>query len=287
MVFEIIKASGKTERFNPQKLIRSLMRSGASEKVAQEIAEKVEKQIIPSAHTKHIYRLAKKHLKKYNRTADMRYSIKKALYALGPSGYPFEKYFARLLYAYGYSVEINQFVQGYCVRHEVDILAAKANERFIVECKYHSNEGNSTDVKEALYIHSRYADIKKAYKLRHENRPLAYHGWLVTNTRCTSDAIQYAECVGLKIISWKYPENGSLETMIEDKRLYPITILSPIKRDSVETLFSNNIILAQDIAQIDEQTFIERSGLNTKTAVSLKRLADDLCLRIKPVSKNF
>jgi hypothetical protein len=286
MALDIIKASGKTEKFNPQKLIRSLMRSGASGEVAQEIAGKVEKQITPSAHTKHIYRLAKKYLKQYNRVTDMRYSIKRALYALGPSGYPFEKYFARILKAYGYSVEINQFMQGYCVRHEVDILAGKGNERYIIECKYHSNGGIPTDVKEALYIHSRYADIKKAYELDQANRSLTYYGWLATNTRCTTDAIQYAECVGLKIISWKYPKNSSLETMIEEKRLYPITILSTIKKDSVETLFRNGIILAQDIALTDADTFIEKSGLNTKTALSLKTLADELCPRLKPPNDN-
>ena len=275
MAVPIIKASGQIERFNPQKLIQSLIRSGASDEVAQEIAEKVEKQITPSAHTKHIYRLARKYLKKYNRATDMRYSIKKALYALGPSGYPFEKYFARILKAYGYSVETNQFMQGYCVRHEVDVLAGKENERFVIECKYHSNGGIPTDVKDALYIHSRYADIKKAYETDRES--LTYHGWLVTNTRCTSDAIQYAECVGLKIISWKYPQNGSLEAMIEEKRLYPVTILSAIRKSSVEALFRNGIILAQDIAQIDDYSFIEKSGLSAHTARLLKRQAREIC----------
>lgn len=279
MAIPIIKASGQIERFNPQKLIHSLIRSGASDEVAQEIAEKIEKQITPSSHTKHIYRLARKYLKKYNRATDMRYSIKNALYALGPSGYPFEKYFARILKAYGYSVETNQFMQGHCVRHEVDVLAEKGNERFIIECKYHSNGGIPTDVKDALYIHSRYADIKKAYEIDRESRPLTYHGWLVTNTRCTSDAIQYAECVGLKIISWKYPQNSSLETMIEEKRLYPVTILSAIRKNSVETLFRHGIILAQDIAQIDDYSFIEKSGLSPHIARILKRQAIELCPR--------
>ena len=273
MAVPIIKASGKTETFNPQKLIHSLIRSGASDEVAREITDKVEKQITPSSHTKHIYRLARKYLKKYNRATDMRYSIKKALYALGPSGYPFEKYFARILMAYGYSVETNQIMQGHCVRHEVDVLAGKDNERFIIECKYHSNGGVPTDVKDALYIHSRYTDIKNA----HESRSLTYHGWLVTNTRCTSDAIQYADCVGLKIISWKYPKDGSLETMIEKKRLYPVTILSALRKGYVETLFRNGIILAQDIALIDEHLFIEKSGLSAHTAKLLRQQARELC----------
>ena len=166
-------------------------------------------------------------------------------------------------------------MQGHCVRHEVDVLAEKGNENFIIECKYHSNGGIPTDVKDALYIHSRFADIKKAYEINKESRTC--HGWLVTNTRCTSDAIQYAECVGLKIISWKYPKNGSLEKMIEEKRLYPVTILSAIQKSSVETLFRNGIILAQDIAHIDDYLFIEKSGLSAHTARLLKRQAIELC----------
>jgi hypothetical protein len=272
MAVPIIKASGQTEQFNPQKLIHSLIRSGASDEVAREIADKIQKQITPASHTKHIYRLARKYLRKYNRATDMRYSIKKALYALGPSGYPFEKYFARILKAYEYSVEINQTMEGHCVKHEVDVLAGKGNERFIIECKYHSNGGVPTDVKDALYTHSRFTDIKKSY----ERPPLTYHGWLVTNTRCTTDAIQYAECVGLKIISWKYPHKSSLEAMIEEKRLYPVTILSALKKKSVETLFSQGIILAQDIAQIDEYLFIKKSGLSPQNARLLKRQAREL-----------
>jgi len=275
MAVSIIKASGQTEKFNPQKLIHSLIRSGASDEVAQEIADKVEKQITPSSHTKHIYRLAKKYLKKYNRATDMRYSIKKALYALGPSGYPFEKYFARILKAYGYAVETNQFMQGYCVRHEVDVLAGKGSERFIIECKYHSNGGVPTDVKDALYIHSRYADIKKAYEINQES--LTYHGWLVTNTRCTSDAIQYAECVGLKIISWKYPQKGSLEKMIEESRLYPVTVLSGLSKQQVRKLIEQNMVLMKDLAKKDTASIRKLLSVTDRKASQLKQQAEELC----------
>jgi hypothetical protein len=101
----------------------------------------------------------------------------------------------------------------------------------------------------------------------------------VTNTRCTTDAIKYAECVGLKIVSWKYPEKDSLENMIETKGLYPVTILSAVKKNSLETLFRNDIILVKDIADLDEKTFIRRSGLDAYIAQVLKREADELCFR--------
>jgi hypothetical protein len=277
MALTIIKASGRPEEFDIRKLVDSLVRSGAPEDAARDIAQKVKSQISPAVHTKHIFKMAKRLLRQYNRATDMRYSIKRAIYALGPAGYQFEKYFAKILKVYGYSVEVGRILQGYCVTHEVDILARKEQTGFVVECKYHSDGGNPTDIKIALYVHSRFMDIKKAYDLTPENKLTVNEGWLVTNTRCTTDAIKYAECVGLKIVSWKYPERNSLEKMIEDNRLYPVTILSSVKRSSLDTLFRNDIILAKDISEMDEKTFVRRSGLDAGFARILKREADELC----------
>jgi hypothetical protein len=277
MGIRIIKASGQSEEFHLQKLVDSLIRSGAPEDVAREIAEKVEKQITPSSHTRHIFRMAKRLLRKYNRASDMRYSIKKALYSLGPAGYQFEKYFAGILRAYGYVAETNRILQGYCVTHEVDVFANRDNKGHVIECKYHSNGGTPTDVKTTLYIHSRFEDIKKAYDLNHRDAMVIDQGWLVTNTRCTSDAIKYADCVGLKIVSWKYPEKESLEDMIENRKLYPATILSSVKKNTIDILFRNNILFAKDIADMDEQMFMKRSGLDAETASILKHEADVLC----------
>jgi hypothetical protein len=277
MSLKIIKASGRQEDFLTEKLVGSLVRSGAPEDVARDIAIKVEKQITHGSHTKHIYRMAKRLLRQYNRVSDMRYSIKKAIYSLGPAGYQFEKYFARILKAYGYSVEVNRIIKGYCVTHEVDVFAGKDGKWSVVECKYHSKGGIPADVKVALYVHSRYEDIKKAYDLVHENDIRIQEGWLVTNTRCSSDAIKYAECTGLKIVSWKYPEKESLEKMIENNRLYPVTILSSVTRNSVSTLFGNDIIFAMDIADMDVETFTKKSGLDSGIAKILKKEADALC----------
>ena len=273
----VIKASGQSEEFRILKLVDSLIRSGASENIAWDIARKVERQITPSFHTKQIFRLAKRLLKQYNRATDMRYSLKKAIYALGPAGFQFEKYFAGILKMYGYSIELDRIVHGYCVSHEVDVFARKDNQSFVIECKYHSSSGNPTDVKVALYIHSRFNDIRKAYDLNPEPNLTPVQGWLVTNTRCTTDAIKYAECTGLKIVSWKYPEKESLEKMIETKRLYPVTVLSSLRKKSLDVLFRNDILFAREIADMDEQSFVKKSGLDANSARILKREADTIC----------
>jgi hypothetical protein len=277
MASQVIKASGKMEEFNSFKLANSLVRAGAPEDVAREIADKVSLQVTPSLHTRHIFRMAKKLLRQYNRATGMRYSIKRAIYALGPTGYPFEKYVARILKAYGYNVEVNRIIKGYCVTHEVDVLASRDDRRCVIECKHHANGVKPADVKIALYVHSRFNDIRKAFEISEHQNSHVHEGCLVTNTRCSADAIKYAECVGLKIVSWRYPGKDSLEMMIEAKRLYPVTILPAATKSAIQSLTSRDIILVDEIASMDQQTFLGKSGLDRANALSIKREADELC----------
>lgn len=277
MAVDIVKASGLPQKFDLRKLADSLMRSGAPEDVALDIAGKVRKDLPPDASTKAIFRMAKRLLRRYNRASGMRYSLKNALYALGPAGYRFEKYMARILKAHGYTTSVDQIMEGYCVKHEVDVLATRDREHFVIECKYHSDGGTATDVKTALYVHSRFVDIRKACELKPGHPQGVHYGMLVTNTRCTTDAIKYAECVGLRIMSWRYPEKESLEKIIEERRLYPATILHSARKRTLEALFSHDIILAQDVAAMDERMLARKSGLDHDTARSLKKEAEQLC----------
>jgi hypothetical protein len=132
-------------------------------------------------------------------------------------------------------------------------------------------------VKIALYVHSRFEDIRKACELKKGHGAKVHKGWLITNTRCTSDAIKYGECTGLMITSWKYPAAESLEKMIETKKLYPVTILPSASKRHLAALFKNEFILARDIAGMDESEFVEKSGIEADAAVAIKREADLIC----------
>lgn len=277
MAKRIIKSSGINEDFDIRKLINSIVRSGAPSEVALEIAKEIEIKLPPKSRSGDIFRQAKKLLRKRNIASGMRYSIKKAIFALGPSGYPFEQYFGKIMAHHGYAVETNRILKGYCVEHEVDVVARTNNAYSVIECKYHSDAGKATDVKIALYVHARFQDLKKAAELSPERRMAFHDGWLVTNTRCSIDAIRYAECVGLKIVSWRYPENNSLERMIEEKRLYPVTILHSVRKNMLDPLFRADIILAQDIAEMTEEAFAAKSGLDKETVTTLKHEAEELC----------
>ena len=80
MAIPVTKASGKMEEFDIGKLVDSLVRSGAPEDIARDIADKVSIQVTHSILTRHIFRMAKKLLKQYSRATGMRYSLSKRLF---------------------------------------------------------------------------------------------------------------------------------------------------------------------------------------------------------------
>lgn len=275
MNIKIKKASGIIEDFNPDKLLASLIRSGADRDQAGEVISKIVPDIQPYTSTKTIFRLARKYLRQFNRSTVLRYSLKKSLLRLGPSGYPFEKYVGELFKNYGYSVNTGVFLEGKCVTHEVDVFAFNNNEIRLVECKYRNRVENAPDVKVAMYFDSRFRDLRAGMKTQYPGR--SFSGWLVTNTRFTSDAIKYAACSGLKLISWRYPGKGSLEQMIEEKKLYPVTVIPGLTSVQTRQLFEQKIILMKDLAKMAPGDIKRLLSVSDKRALALKEQADKLC----------
>lgn len=271
----VTKASGAVENFDPSKLFNSLVRSGAEEEEAQDIIEKIIAEIEPFTSTKKIFRLAHKYLRQFNRISGLKYSLKRGLLRLGPSGYPFEKYFGELLKQYGYRVRVGLIQEGKCVKHEIDVLAENERELLLVECKYRNSAESAPDVKIAMYVHARFLDLRSA--MRDSFPEKKFSGWLVTNTRFTADAIQYAECVGLTIKSWKYPSVHSVEEMIEDKKLYPVTIMSGLSSAQVRKLMERNIILMRDFARLETREIKRLLSVPENRAFTLREEADKLC----------
>lgn len=276
MKIKVTKASGTVEDLNSNKLRDSLIRSGADREQADAIIETIIYDSPPYTNTKKIYGLARKYLRQINHASGLRYSLKKALFRLGPSGYPFEKYIGEILKNYDYGVEIGSLVNGKCIKHEIDVLAVNDKEVLTVECKYRNNGGSTIDVKTAMYVHSRFRDLESVIKTVYPGK--SFRGMLITNTRFTTDAIQYAECTGMDLKSWRYPETGGLQEMVEEKKLYPVTVLSGVRSRLIKTLFDNDIILLKDLAVMKTETMMKMLSLNAKKSQSLKRQADELCL---------
>lgn len=275
MSVKIKKASGQIEDFNEKKLLNSLIRSGASKKHAREVVKEILSQIKPHMSTRKIYRLAHRLLKQYNRASVLRYSLKEALLRIGPSGYPFEKFIGELLRSMGYNVTVGVILEGKCVSHEVDVLAENKEEILLVECKYRNSSEGAHDVKTALYVHARHQDLRTAMQKQYPDKQI--NGWLVTNTRFTDDAIQFAECSGMTIVSWGYPDKNSLEKMIEESKLYPVTVLSGLTSQQVHKLIEQNMVLMKDLAKKDSASIRKLLSITERKASQLKQQAEELC----------
>lgn len=243
-MIQITKASGEIVPFDPAKLRRSLKRVGTDDNLVNQIVDEVTNKLSPGMSTHAIYQIAFRLLRNKSRTLAAKYHLKRAIMHLGLSGYPFEKYFAELLRHQHFQAQNNQIIQGYCIDHEVDVVAMKDNRNIYVECKYHHRQGLKCDVTIALYIKARFLDIQKGYK-EHSNKNL--EGWLVTNTRFTSDALKYGRCAELHLVAWDYPEKDNLKEMVELSGLYPITCITNLTKAEIAQLIGKNIILCKSI----------------------------------------
>jgi Holliday junction resolvase-like predicted endonuclease len=273
----IRKASGESEPFDPAKLIGSLQRSGASTDIISEITKDIESWLAEGTTTKQIYGRAFSLLRKKRRSMAARYSLKKAIMELGPSGFPFEQFVGHLFQCKGFDVEVGVVANGQCVTHEVDVIASDENNQHLVECKYHNNQGKFSSVQVPLYIRSRVNDIIETRQAQPEYKNLNFHGWVVTNTRFTTDAMDYGRCSGLNLMSWDYPDKDSLKVLTEKFNAFPITALTQLTKAHKQYLLKKGIVLCSELKNQPEE--LEALQIPATKQKKILMEAEDLCDR--------
>ncbi len=260
----VVKASGETEKFDPKKIKRTCLRAGASEELANKIVEKVKKKSYDGISTKEILHITLSLLRKEKPFIAARYDLKGAMFRLGPAGFIFEHFTGELLREYGYTTKVHNILKGFCVSHEIDVVATKKNKSYMIECKYHNLPGIYTGLREALYTYARFLDLSDGAKQGLCQK--FEQAWLVCNTKFSEDSIHYAKCKGIKLIGWNYPEDVSLKSLIEKKKLYPITMIRNLDGDSLDKMSSSDFILAIDLLRNSIKE------LNSITKISVKKL---------------
>ncbi|MDP3964221.1 MAG: restriction endonuclease [bacterium] len=249
---KVRKASGEYQPFDREKFETSLRNSGVSETTTLRMSKQASQMEGVLKSTDTIYDFARRELAKSDQPSAMRYSLRRALIELGPTGYPFERYVARLLERQGYDCQVGVYVRGFCVSHEVDVLATRKGEVNVFECKFHNRKGYKTGVKTALYVKARFDDIEKGYHTddnpdRQAPKKKIHQSWLVTNTKHTTEAVKYAECSGVKLVSWSYPAGNSLLEWIEKTDQYPITVLFHLDKSMKSKLLRLNTVTLEDL----------------------------------------
>lgn len=271
---KIVKHSGNIVDYNPSKLKQSLLKSGASNLEVETILNTIQGEIYEGISTKQIYKMAFSLLKKTSHSHAARYNLKEAIRLLGPAGFFFEKYIARLFAAEDYQTLTNFILQGRCVSHEIDVIVKKDNAIAMVECKFHLGKDANSDVKVPMYILSRFNDLKDKRQTIYTRNDIVSKCWIVTNNRFTTDAIAFAKCSKLNLLSWDYPENNNLKTKNDTNNLYPVTCLTTMSLAEKDKLLVLDVILVREL--INNSESLEKIGLSSNRIKNVLKEASEL-----------
>lgn len=290
----VTKADGEREPLDIAKLERSLERAGAGAALAARIAKRVTDKVADGIHTDKLYRIAFRALRKQRRHVAARYSLKRAVMQLGPTGYPFEHLVAALLEMDGWHTQVGVTLQG-AVPHEIDVVADYAERaearRLLVECKHRSAGDAKCDVKTALYVSARARDLLGDL----HNNPNQF--WLATNGRFTQDAIAFAKSVNLGLLGWDWPQRAqapdpntdageklpqpelhlpvrSLSERITDALAFPVTCLTTLKQRHKAQLLNERVVLCRELEAKPE--LLNKLRLSPAQLTELRRELFDL-----------
>jgi len=274
-VKKIKKSTGEIVLFNEDKLCSSIVRAGASKSQAINICSLVNQKLRPGMTTSFIFRDTLRHLVREDVDIAVKYSIKRGINTLGPDGFLFEKFLEALLQQDGYKTLRNQIMQGKCVSHEVDILAWKENNYFIVEAKYRNDQETATHINQVMYADARMKDISSNVK-NNKGGTRHFHTWIMTNTMFTSQSEKFAGCSDVRLTGWNYPSKDSLQKMIEQTKAYPITVLPSLSHDAREKLTKQGFVLVQDILPYTKEKLVNDFDIAPNTAIKIQNEVSQL-----------
>lgn len=233
--------------------------------------------VYPGISTALIHEEVLKRLHENEPKAGIRFSLKKAIQRLGPTGFPFEKYVGALFENQGWEVFLNQHLKGYCLTYEIDFLAQKEKELFIGECKFrHALAKQKIPSEIILENYAKFLDLKKGELFKTPaffQKEISFI--LVTDAKFTHRSQKFAQCYHLELLGWRYPQERGLEYLIESQNLYPITILPSLDDDLARQCFEEKIILVKDLLK-KWPNFTRKAKIPPKKAAAIFEEAQTL-----------
>lgn len=272
---KVTKFSGELVSFDKEKLQNSLRKSGADDNAVAQVMQEIERELYEGIPTKKIYKLAFQLLKKFSNAHAARYNLRTAVQSLGPAGFFFEKFVAKLFELDGYETQTNLILDGKCISHELDVLLKKENIVSMIECKFHGSQDAKTDVKVPLYILSRFNDLRDKDFSVFNSVFSIQKCWIVTNNRFTEDAIMFANCSGLNLLSWDYPNGNSLRNKIDAAHIYPVTCLTTLSQLEKGKLLMQDVITVKDL--IKQADWLSKIGLSKNRIKNILFESNQLC----------
>ena len=261
----VIKFNGKRQLFDRGKIVHTCIRMGAGKEAAELVAEKIEKRAYDGIPTKRILQMIFRYLKRYHPKIRHQIDLRRAISLLRPKP-DFELFVRLILQEQGYTVTPNQIIRWRCVEHEIDGVARKGEETFMVEIKHHYNHHTYTGLDPSRIAWATLEDLTEGYMMGLNSEKFT-GAMIVCNTKFSQHAKQYGECRGLLNIGWREPPEHGLERMIEENKLYPITFLRGLNEKERTSLLDEGVILlkhlvTQDVDILSKRTKIPRTKLH-------------------------
>ncbi len=267
MAIFVTKANGTREPFDNAKLVRTCRRMGATEEIAHHIAKSIEARLFDGIETKNILRMIFVSMRKHKPILKHMIDLRKSL-SLLRSKPDFELFIQLLLKEYGYDVVPNLIIRGKCVEHEVDALASKEGKTMIVEVKHHFDYHTPTGLDEARIARAVFEDATEGHEIGSNDLGID-EVMIVSNTKLSGHAERYVNCRNIKHVGWSHPPKSDLQNLIEDKKLYPITILRGLRSPVRDKLVSTGIVMIKQLTEIDPNELRRRARISKDDSESI------------------
>ena len=176
--------------------------------------------------------------------------------------------------AEGYTARTRLTIKGACVKHELDVAAYNDHDSFVAEAKFHARPGIKSDLQVVMYSYARQMDLVGQSICQADHCGINKF-WIITNTKFTKTAERYAECVGLKLLSWNYPQDNNLHDRIRKADVYPVTILRSLSANHRRTLIGRGVILCRDLARNPQ--ILRHLHISTKKNEAILSEVSQLC----------
>jgi hypothetical protein len=259
-MFYVSKVDGRREQFDRGKIIATCLRLNATRDIAESVAAKVESNAYDGIPTREITRMIYRFLAEDRPEVRLQFDLRKAI-SLLRSKPDFEQYIRRLLSECGYKVIGPQIVKGRCVEHEIDAIASMNNETTYVEIKHHIWPHTYTGLDVFLQAQATFEDLTKGYEVGANEYPFR-KAMMVCNTKLSNHARIYAECAHVSHIAWKSPPGKSLEGLIKQKKLYPITMDRILDARTEARLADAGVLLLRELAEPQVKELSKKTRLN-------------------------
>ncbi|KON32481.1 hypothetical protein AC478_00145 [miscellaneous Crenarchaeota group-1 archaeon SG8-32-3] len=273
------KADGSRQLFDSEKVVRTCLRMGVNRKIADEVVGRVEKRLYDGIPTSKILEITFRLLRSYKPAIRHLLDLRRGL-SLMDSKPEFEIFVRILLANSGFEVSTNRLLAGKCVEHEVDAIARKGGVTYFVETKHHVNYHTPTGLDESRIARAILEDVSEGFQCGSCNLKID-RAMIVTNTRYSEHARRYGKCRNILLVGWSSPANLSLQSMIEEENLYPLSCLRGLKHKTKTKLINSGIVVIKQLFEEKPSTLARKTGVPKETIKQITEKAINTGMAIK------